>query len=158
MNIQEIMSWKLDLDEDVFRIYDSKKRIAGYFEPDYGDIIANEDYEEMIAKMIKNQDKVSGGLIMVPLVKFKLFDTDLEASLDYVRENTERVQLHIKRWMELFTNIKQEQHIVRISHTDQDMLTITFPVRFTQPTPLDRDQLINQLESLMNQLQESGLL
>ena len=30
--------WKLELDEEYFRIYDSKKMIAGYFDPDYGDL------------------------------------------------------------------------------------------------------------------------
>ena len=28
--------WKLELEEDYFRIYDSKKMIAGYFDPDFG--------------------------------------------------------------------------------------------------------------------------
>ena len=153
-----MLHWKLDLEDDFFRIYDSKKMVAGYFDPDYGDLFPREDHEEKIADMIKNHDKVPGGLIMVPLVKFGLFDTDLEVVLDHVKENVERVLVHIKKWENLLKDIKQDRHIVRISHTDQDMLTITFPVRFTEPTPLDRDPLMQQLEPIMNQLQESGLL
>ena len=71
------MLWKLDLDEDYFRIYDSKKMIAGYFDPDYGDIYPKDSSEEIISKMLKNHDKIAGGFIMVPMIKFGLFDTDL---------------------------------------------------------------------------------
>ena len=45
------MLWKLESDEDYFRIYDSKKMIAGYFDPDYGDIFPKEKSEEIILSM-----------------------------------------------------------------------------------------------------------
>lgn len=71
------MLWKLDLDEEYFRIYDSKKMIAGYFDPDYGEIFPKNKSDEIISQMLKNHDKIPGGFIMVPMVKFGLFDTDL---------------------------------------------------------------------------------
>ncbi len=37
------MLWKLDSDEGFFRIYDSIKLVAGYFDPDYGDIFKKEN-------------------------------------------------------------------------------------------------------------------
>ena len=64
------MLWKLELEEEFFRIYDSKKLIAGYFDPDYGDIYPKDNSEEIISSMLKNHDKILGGMIMVPLVKF----------------------------------------------------------------------------------------
>ncbi|MDH3618747.1 MAG: hypothetical protein OEM89_08490, partial [Nitrosopumilus sp.] len=73
--------WKLDLDEEYFRIYDSKKLIAGYFDPDYGNIFPKENSDEIISKMLKNHDKIMGGFIMVPMIKFGLFDTDLETNI-----------------------------------------------------------------------------
>ena len=65
--------WKLELDEDFFRIYDSKKLVAGYFDPDYNCISSKENLDEKIRLMLKNRDKILGGIIMVPLVKFRLF-------------------------------------------------------------------------------------
>ena len=66
--------WTLDLDNEYYRIYDSKKMIAGYFDPDYGDVYPKENSEDIISQMIKNHDKIRGGFLMVPLVKFRLFD------------------------------------------------------------------------------------
>ena len=50
--------------------------IAGYFDPDYGEIfIQRKTSEQIISIMLKNHDKILGGVVMVPLVKFGLFDT-----------------------------------------------------------------------------------
>ena len=55
------MLWKLESDEDFFRIYDSNKMIAGYFDPDYGDVYPKEKEQEIIENMLKNHDKILGG-------------------------------------------------------------------------------------------------
>ena len=73
--------WKLELDDEYFRIFDSNKLIAGYFDPDYGDIFPKENSSEIISQMLKNHDKITGGLIMIPLVKFGLFDSDLDIDI-----------------------------------------------------------------------------
>ena len=62
--------WKLERDEDYFRIFDSKNDIAGYFDPDYGELFPKEKEHEIIQQMHKNQDKISGGFFMAPMVKF----------------------------------------------------------------------------------------
>ena len=87
------MLWKLESDEDFFRIYDSKKLIAGYFDPDYGDVFPKNNSEEIIASMLKNHEKVSGGVIMVPLVKFRLFDTDLDTAKAEFKDKKETNEL-----------------------------------------------------------------
>ncbi|MDH3766595.1 MAG: hypothetical protein OER82_12420 [Nitrosopumilus sp.] len=89
------MLWKLESDEDFFRIYDPKKLVAGYFDPDYGDIFPKSNSEEIISSMLKNHDKILGGVIMVPLVKFGLFDTDLDTTLTKVEEQVIRVNEHL---------------------------------------------------------------
>ena len=33
-----LLSWKLEFEDGYFRIFDSKKLISGYFDPDYGDL------------------------------------------------------------------------------------------------------------------------
>jgi len=118
------MLWKLELDEGYFRIFDSKKLIVGYFDPDYGEIYPKENSEEIILSMLKNHDKILGGIIMVPLVKFGLFDTDLDTSLSEVEKNVNRVTEHLQKWKNFLSQTNRLVHSIRISHTDQDMLTI----------------------------------
>lgn len=150
--------WKLDFDEDFFRIYDSKKLIAGYFDPDYGDIYPKENSEEIISLMLKNHDEILGGLVMIPLVKFGLFDTDLDTNISNVEQNVIRVTKHLEKWKFFLSQMNHRTHSVRISHTDQDMLTITFHVTFSKPTPLEKSKLLEELFPTLNFLQKSNLL
>jgi len=150
--------WKLESDEDFFRIYDSKKTIAGYFDPDYGDVFPKENSEEIISTMLKNHDKILGGVVMVPLVKFGLFDTDLDTNISKVEENVTRVNGHLQKWKNFLSETNRQFHSIRISHTDQDMLTITFQVKFSKPTPLEKTQLGEELFSTLDLLQKSNLL
>ena len=152
------MLWKLELDEDYFRIYDSKKLIAGYFDPDYGDIHPKQHSEEIISNMLKNHDKIIGGFMMVPMVKFGLFDTDLESDVNAVESNVSLAMTRISMWKEFLSENKIQINYVRISHTDQDMLTITFPLRFSKPTPLNPKELVTEISPILNSLQKSNLL
>ena len=152
------MLWKLESDEDFFRIYDSKKLIAGYFDPDYGDVFPKDNSEEIIASMLKNHDKILGGVIMVPLVKFRLFDTDLDTTLNKVEEQVIRVTEHLQKWKNFMSETNRNVHSIRISHTDQDMLTIAFQVRFSKPTPLEKTSLQEELFTTLELLQKSDLL
>jgi len=108
--------------------------------------------------MQKNHTPILGGILMVPLVKFHLFDTDLETTLSNVQENVSRVSKHLKKWSNFVSDTKIQSHSIRISHTDQDMLTITFPIAFSKPTPLEKKQLIDELFPILDSLQKSDLL
>ena len=153
-----VLLWKLDLDEEYFRIYDSKKLIAGYFDPDYGDIFPKENSEEIISQMLKNFDKITGGFIMVPMIKFGLFDTDLETNVETVETQVTFALDRLKRWKEFLSKNNLKIHYVRISHTDQDMLTITFPVKFSKPTPLNKKEMIVEIAPTLDLLQQLNLL
>ncbi len=152
------MLWKLESDEGYFRIYDSKKLVAGYFDPDYGDIFPKENSEEIVASMLKNHDAVLGGMVMVPLVKFRLFDTDLDTVLTNVEDQVNRVHEHLQKWKLFLSQMNDKWHSVRISHTDQDMLTISFQIKFSKPTPLDQKLLGEELFETFEMLQKSDLL
>ena len=152
------MLWKLESDEDFFRIYDSKKLVAGYFDPDYGDIFPKSNSEEIISSMLKNHDKILGGVIMVPLVKFGLFDTDLDTTLAKVEEQVIRVNEHLQKWKIFLSETNRKVHSIRISHTDQDMLTIAFQIKFSKPTPLEKIPLFEELFPTLDLLQKSNLL
>ena len=153
-----MLLWKLDLDEEYFRIFDSNKLIAGYFDPDYGDLYPKENSEEIISQMLKNHDKIIGGFIMVPMVKFGLFDTDLETDIDTVETQVTSVLDRLSKCKEFFSKNNLKIHYVRISHTDQDMLTITFPFKFSKPTPLDKKEMIIEIIPTLDMLQKLGLL
>ena len=152
------MLWKLELDEEYFRIYDSKKMIAGYFDPDYGDVYPKENSEQIISSMLKNHEKISGGMMMIPLVKFGLFDRDLDTTIYDVQKNVSRVNTHLEKWNTVLSEINCKFHSIRISHTDQDMLTITFPILFVQPTPLAKEELIKEFFPILDLLQKRDLL
>ncbi len=152
------MLWKLESDEDFFRIYDSKKMVAGYFDPDYGNIFPKENSEEIISSMLKNHDKILGGIVMVPLVKFGLFDSDLDTDISNVEQNVTRVNEHLQKWKNFLSQTNREKHSIRISHTDQDMLTITFEVKFSKPTPLEKKHLAEELSTTLDLLQKLDLL
>ena len=152
------MLWKLESDEDFFRIYDSKKLVAGYFDPDYGDIFPKSNSEEIISSMLKNHDKILGGVIMVPLVKFGLFDTDLDTTLTKVEEQVIRVNEHLQKWKIFLSETNRKVHSIRISHTDQDMLTIAFQIKFSKPIPLEKISLCEELFPTLDLLQKSNLL
>ena len=150
--------WKLESDEDFFRIYDSKKLVAGYFDPDYGDIFPKSNSQEIISSMLKNHDKILGGVMMVPLVKFGLFDTNLDTTLTKVEEQVIRVNEHLQKWKNFLSETNRQIHSIRISHTDQDMLTIAFQIRFSKPTPLEKKSLCEEIFVTLELLEKSNLL
>lgn len=154
----DFLLWKLELDGEYFRIFDSKKLVAGYFDPDYGDIFPNENSAEMILQMIKNKDVILGGFLMVPMVKFGLFDSDLDINLNELESQINRVGLHLQKWRNFVSLINNSDHSISISHTDQDMLTITFPIKFSKPTSLDKTELLKEISPILNQIQELDLL
>ena len=132
--------------------------IAGYFDPDYGQIFPKEKSEEIISSMLKNHDKILGGIMMVPLVKFGLFDTDLDTGISNVEQNVTRVNEHLQKWKNFLSQTNRKKHSIRISHTDQDMLTITFEVKFSKPTPLEKKHLLEELFTTLDLLQKLDLL
>ena len=150
--------WKLDLDDEYFRIFDSNKLVAGYFDPDYGDIFPKENSVDIVSQMLKNHDKIPGGLIMIPLVKFGLFDSDLDIDIDELENHINRVGEQLKKWKEFITNTNNTIHSIRISHTDHDMLTITFPIKFSEPTPLDKTEILKEISPILDLLQKLNLL
>ena len=132
--------------------------ITGYFDPDYGNIPSKEKSEEIILQMLKNHDKINGGFLMVPLVKFGLYDTDMNVNITKLKSELNRVQTHLDKWSDFIAKTNTQRHSIRISHTDQDMLTITFPIYFENPTPLDKNKLLEKIEPILDLLIKSGLL
>ncbi len=150
--------WRLDREEYYFRIFDSKKRIAGYFDPDYGDAFPKDKEQEIIEAMWENRDGIPGGYLMVGLAKFGIFDGDYSSDLRGLEGQIRSVQDRISAWKELVAFAGFGSHTVHISHTDQDMLAITLPVPFARPVPLDGGPLRDELAPVLDMLHERSLL
>ena len=150
--------WKIERDEEYFRIFDSKKDIAGYFDPDYGELFPKEKELELIDQMHENHDKIPGGFLMVPMVKFRIFDNENEIKIDDLEQKLDAVKQRVSQWKNFLLETKNEFHEIRVSHTDQDMLSITFPIKFEFPVSLEKKSILENINSTLDLLQKQGLI
>ena len=151
------MQWKLEREGTYFKIYDENKNIAGYFDPEYGDIFPEHKINEITEEMHKKNEKIPGGYLMVPMIKFEVFH-DQEIGLDYLQRRIDEVKGRITKWKDFILNQKNSDHKIQVSHTDADMLSITFPIHFDFPVSLEKKLLTAELEITLNSLHERGLL
>ena len=152
------MQWKLEREGDYFRIFDENKNIAGYFAPEYGEIFPQEKADEVIEEMHKKHEKIPGGYLLLPMVKFGIFSLDNEIDLDYLEARIDEARDRILWWQKFIASQKNQNHKIRVSHTDPDMLSITFPISFTMPASLEKSALLDELKSTLDILNNQGLL
>ena len=148
--------WKLELEDYFYKIYDSSKNIAGYFDPDYGKIHSADSEQEQIRRMHENADKIAQGFLTLPMVKFGVFD-ERAVRVDALQGQVKQAMERIAAWKDYVDGFPGT-HSVTVSHTDPDMLSITLQVRFGEHTPLDRKIIGGKLEPILNRLQGLGLL
>ena len=149
--------WKLDLEDDYFyKIYDSKRQIAGYFDPDYGNTNTSEEELEKIYQMHKNSDRFTRGFLTLPMVKFGVF-SEKSLTVDTIYEKIQSALIRIEHWKK-FMSTFSNGHSVTVSHTDQDMLSITLEIRFTPPIPLNKKIIQEKLIPTLNTFHSMGLL
>lgn len=149
--------WKIEREDDFFRIFDKDQKIAGYFVPEYGDIQPEEKIEEIIEQMHKNGDKVSGGYMTVPMVKFGIFDSTEDMDVVYLQGQISDAGARLDAWAE-FLSQNQMRHAIRMSHTDSDMLSLTFPIKFADQIPLDKKIILETISPTLDLLHQKGLL
>jgi len=152
------MQWKLEREGDYFRIFDEKKNIAGYFAPEYGDIYPEEKTNDVIEEMHQKHEKIPGGYLLLPMVKFGIFSIDNEIELDYLEARIDETRDRILLWHKFIVSQKNQNHKIRVSHTDPDMLSINFPILFNAKTPLEKDALLEMLRPTLDSLNNQGLL
>ncbi len=150
--------WTIDQEDAYFKIYDSKKTLAGYFAPEYGDIQPEDKAEQVMQEMLKNHDPVKGGYLMLPLVKFNIFEDGKEMNLAYLEQQLQEVFTRIMAWKNLVTEKEIEHHKILISHTDHDMLSITLGVIFSSPVPLEKKEILSNLSGILDFAHQKGLL
>ena len=152
------MQWKLEREGDYFRIFDENKNIAGYFAPEYGDIFPQEKTDDVIEEMHKKHEKIPGGYLLLQMIKFGIFSLDNEIELDYLEARIVEVKDRISWWQKFISSQKNQNHKIRVSHTDPDMLSITFPISFGSPVSLEKNALLDELKSTLDVLNNQGLL
>jgi len=152
------MQWRLEREGDYFRIFDENKNIAGYFAPEYGDIFPQEKIDDVIEEMHKKHEKIPGGYLLLPMIKFGIFSLDNEIEMDYLEARMDEVRDRILWWQKFIASQKNQNHKIRVSHTDPDMLSITFPISFAVPVPLEKNALLDELRSTFDVLSNQGLL
>jgi len=150
--------WTIDQEDAYFKIYDSRKTLAGYFAPEYGDIQPEDKAEQVIQEMLKNHDPVKGGYLMLPLVKFNIFEDGKEMNLAYLEQQLQEVYTRIMAWKNLVTEKGIEHHKILISHTDHDMLSITLGIIFQSPVPLEKKEILGNLSGILDFANQKGLL
>lgn len=150
--------WTAEVDDGYFRVFDSKKNIVGYIDPDYG-IKDDEGAQEKIDAMIKSAEPVHRGFMTIPMLKFGIFDTDYSANVRTLESQLDITLARAKQWRQFAESWPGcQNNTVHISHTDHDMLSITFLVAFPEGTTLRTDDLLGAVGPMLNHLQEIGLL
>ena len=150
--------WILEREGYYFKIYDESKNIAGYFAPEYGEIYPEDKADEVIEEMHKRHEKIKGGYMMLPLVKFGIFQEGQEMNLDYLAEKVNDVNSRVSLWKRLLSNEDVRQHKITVSHTDHDMLSITLDLIFSSQVALEKTQLRNELGKILDAIHQEGLL
>ena len=150
--------WKLELDGFYYKIYDDRKNIAGYFAPEYGNIYPEEKAEQVIEQMHKKHDKIKSGYLMLPMAKFGIMEEGREMNFDYLLKQLDEIKSRILSWAGFVSNNGIRRHKITVSHTDHDMLSITFEIVFSSPVELEKNKLLNELASILDSLQSTGLL
>ena len=107
--------WKVKYDYTIYKVYDSDKKLAGYFFPDYSSLRhqktssklqkqEEDDDDKIIEEMNKSHDKIRGGNLMLPMLRLNLLDNTKGVDLDYTIEaldaNLQRAKTW-KEWLEL---------------------------------------------------------
>ncbi len=145
------MKWKLEEEEDYFKIYDSKKNVAGYLDPDYG-----KAGQDTIDAMLKNHEFVRSAFLMLPMVKFGIFDSE-RMQVHELHSRLENALARTDAWRNCLGKLGAP-HWIGVSHTDHDMLSITIPIAFSEPVPLVKDRLRDAVSPTLDGLQQLGLL
>ncbi|MDE1764686.1 MAG: hypothetical protein KGI27_00285 [Thaumarchaeota archaeon] len=149
--------WKIERDGHYFKIYDKKKNLVGYFAPEYGNIYPEEKADEIIDQMHKRHDKIASGYLMIPMLKFGIFD-GRDMHLDYLARQLDDVKTRLDYWIDFISGRGMNQYKITVSHTDSDMLSITLRIVLSPPVELEKNAVQNQVGKILDPLQALGLL
>lgn len=109
--------------------------------------------------MARSGQGVGGAYVMVPMAKFGIFDSDYDSDIDGLQACLEGVAGRVAQWREFAASWPGgRDHHVRISHTDHDMLSITFYVGFGRDVRIEGGDLLEAVTPMLEDLKSRGLL
>lgn len=154
------IKWKIEYDYHIYKIYDGKGSLAGYFFPHYGSIAPQEKEEEIIEKMNKGHEVINEGTLLVPMAKLDLLDheegLDLDAAIRSLESNLERARFW-SSW--LSENAKQFSIFGSTVHTareDRNMLSIALGI--AAKYALSEKEIKELLTPALDRLHDDALL
>ncbi|HET7147083.1 MAG TPA: hypothetical protein VFI73_01170 [Candidatus Nitrosopolaris sp.] len=163
------LKWKVDYENSLYKVYDWDKKLAGYFFPIYESIGSGEKGEindndigqdEHTEALNKSRAKVSGGNLLVPMLKLNLLDVQEGIDLDYTIESLETNLERTKLWKRWITENHRELNIVGsgiyTAREDRNMLSILLSI--ASDFTLGEVEVATKLAPLLDNLHESRLL
>ena len=162
--------WKVEYDYKIYKIYDSDKKLAGYFFPDYTSLQdrktnnnlqrQEEDDDKIIERMNKAHDKIMGGNLMVPMLRLSLLDNTEGVDLDYIIEALDINLQRAKTWREWLGANYREFGIstvaVYTAREDRNMLSIVLGINLEMM--LGEKELQIYLTPLLDKLHTDEML
>ena len=162
--------WKVEYDYKIYKIYDSDKKLAGYFFPDYTSLRdqktnnklqrQEEDDDKIIERMNKLHDKIRGGNLMVPMLRLSLLDNTEGMDLGYTIESIDANLQRAKTWREWLGANYREFGIstvaVYTAREDRNMLSIVLGINLEMM--LGEKELEIYLTPLLNKLHTYEML
>jgi hypothetical protein len=161
--------WKIKYEYSIYKVYDSNKKLAGYFFPQYGSIErhsneqGNKDQDQedkIIDIMNKTHEKVRGGNLMVPMLKLNLLDNNEGIDLDYTIEALDGSLQRAKTWKEWLevnhTDFSISGAAVYTAREDRNMLSIVLGIN--SEVMLGEKELEIDLTPLLDKLHTDEML
>jgi hypothetical protein len=161
--------WKVEYDETIYKVYDRNNDLAGYFFPNYrfvtdqksSDEMGEEDEEIIIEAMNKEHKEVTGGEVLVPLVKLDLLDIedehiDLDSAYGRMEEDLKRMDAW-KTWMRFNSDrYNIVGNGIYTAREDRNMLSIA--LQLNSKFVLHEKDIGLKLKPILDSLSECGLL
>jgi hypothetical protein len=168
------LKWKIEYEYLTYKIYDSDKKLAGYFFPQYNSLLRQdssskqqheeeeeeENEDELIERMNKAHDKIMGGNLMVPMLRLSLLDNTEGVDLDYIIEALDINLQRAKTWREWLDANYREFGIstvaVYTAREDRNMLSIVLAINLEMM--LGEKELEIYLTPLLDKLHTDEML
>ncbi len=170
-NKKENRKWKLEYYDSIYKIYDWDKNLTGYFMPEY-EIPGQEnldngskplDFEEenkIIEKMNKEHHHITGGNILLPMLKLGMLDNNEGLTLDYVITSFEENIKRAQRWRSWLMENQKEfglvGNAVYTAREDRNILSIVIGIESAMV--LGEKELLPFIKPLLNKLHNDALI
>jgi hypothetical protein len=162
--------WKAEYYNELYKIYDSNKKLAGYFFPDYRDLVGpnadsgdssgSEGQEEAIDRINSLHETVHAATLLVPMTKLSLLDNQEGLNIHSVIDSLEANLARSKAWLEwLEKNASRFKIAGAAAYTareDRNMLSIALGI--ASEITLGEKEVTEFLTPILDALQENGLL